>query len=100
MTDMQYAFSRIKARIGSEALRKVSGTQYKIGSAGILLYESAGGSDDWAKGRGKIKYVYTVELRPSENGKDSQYAFILPTTFIVPVGEETYAGVKEFLRKS
>jgi hypothetical protein len=29
----------------------------------FVLDESAGGSDDWAKGVGQIKYVYTVELR-------------------------------------
>ncbi|UJR29870.1 hypothetical protein I4U23_017418 [Adineta vaga] len=89
-----------KANIGSEALKRVNGTLYKIGSAANLLYESAGGSDDWAKGVGKIKYVYTVELRPSDDMNDAHahFAFMLPTTFIEPVGQETYAGVKEFLR--
>ncbi|CAF1095531.1 unnamed protein product [Adineta ricciae] len=89
-----------KAVIGSEALKRVNGTLYKIGSAANLLYESAGGSDDWAKGVGQIKYVYTVELRPSDDMNDAHahFAFMLPTTFIEPVGQETYAGVKEFLR--
>ncbi|CAF0950632.1 unnamed protein product [Rotaria sordida] len=89
-----------KAQIGSEALKRVNGTLYKIGSAANLLYESAGGSDDWAKGVGKIKYVYTVELRPSDDMNDAHahFAFMLPSTFIEPVGQETYVGVKEFLR--
>ena len=49
---------------------------------------------------GQIKYVYTVELRPSDDMNDAHahFAFMLPTTFIEPVGQETYAGVKEFLR--
>ena len=66
----------------------------------FLEDESAGGSDDWAKGVGHIKYVYTVELRPSDDLNDvhSHFAFMLPSTFIQPVGQETYAGVKEFLR--
>jgi hypothetical protein len=66
----------------------------------FYLDESAGGSDDWAKGVGHIKYVYTVELRPSDDTNDAHahFAFMLPTTFIEPVGKETYAGVKEFLR--
>jgi hypothetical protein len=64
------------------------------------LDESAGGSDDWAKGVGQIKYVYTVELRPSDDLNDAHahFAFMLPTTFIELVGRETYVGVKEFLR--
>ncbi|CAF3703656.1 unnamed protein product [Adineta steineri] len=89
-----------KATIGSEALKRVNGTLYKIGSAANLLYESAGGSDDWAKGVGQIKYVYTVELRPSDdmNDEHAHFAFMLPETFIEPVGQETYVGVKGFLR--
>jgi hypothetical protein len=66
----------------------------------IYLDESAGGSDDWAKGVGQIKYVYTVELRPSDDMNDAHahFAFMLPSTFIELVGQETYVGVKEFLR--
>jgi len=66
----------------------------------LNLDESAGGSDDWAKGVGQIKYVYTVELRPSDdlNDEHAHFAFMLPSTFIEPVGQETYVGVKEFLR--
>ena len=66
----------------------------------IVLDESAGGSDDWAKGVAKIKYVYTVELRPSDDLNDAHahFAFMLPSTFIQPVGKETFVGIKEFLR--
>ena len=64
------------------------------------LDKSAGGSDDWAKGVARIKYVYTVELRPSDdtNDVDAHFAFLLPSSFIEPVGKETYVGVKGFLR--
>lgn len=66
----------------------------------VSLDESAGGSDDWAKGVGQIKYVYTVELRPSDDLNDAHahFAFMLPSIFIPPVGQETFVGVKEFLR--
>ena len=66
----------------------------------VFVDESAGGSDDWAKGVGQIKYVYTVELRPSDDMNDAHahFAFMLPSTFIELVGQETYVGVKEFLR--
>ena len=73
---------------------------FKNFSIKFVLDESAGGSDDWAKGVAKIKYVYTVELRPSDDMNDihSHFAFMLPSTFIQPVGQETFVGVKEFLR--
>jgi hypothetical protein len=32
------------------------------------------------------------------NDAHAHFAFMLPTTFIQPVGQETYVGVKEFLR--
>lgn len=54
--------------------------------------ESSGGSDDWAKGVANVKYVYGLELRPSDD--DSRYGFILPATYIVPSGEETWAAVR------
>lgn len=98
-------------------MKRVNGTSYKIGSAANLLCksrifffeiclineivdESAGGSDDWAKGVAQIKYVYTVELRPSDDLNDAHahFAFMLPTKFIELVGKETFVGVKEFLR--
>lgn len=33
------------------------------------LDPSAGGSDDWAKAKAKVKYVYLLELRPGEDGQ-------------------------------
>jgi hypothetical protein len=32
------------------------------------------------------------------NDEHAHFAFMLPSTFIQPVGQETYVGVKEFLR--
>lgn len=32
------------------------------------------------------------------NDAHAHFAFMLPTTFIEPVGKETYVGVKRFLR--
>ena len=50
---------------------------------------AAGGADDEAKGTHNIKYAYTVEL--SDTG---HYGFILPASYIQPVSEETWDGVK------
>lgn len=50
---------------------------------------AAGGSDDWSKGVGGIKYAYTVELR--DNGV---HCFALPKNEIIPSGEETFEALK------
>ncbi|KHJ94010.1 shTK domain protein [Oesophagostomum dentatum] len=52
---------------------------------------SSGGSDDWAKGKGGAKYVYLMELRPSEEVWDG---FILDSRQLIPTGRETWAGIK------
>ncbi|CAF0983374.1 unnamed protein product [Rotaria sordida] len=84
-----------KATIGFKTLKRVNGTLYKIESAANLLYESAGGSNDWTESINQIKYVYTVELRPPDDMNDAHahFTFILPLTFIERVEQETYAGL-------
>lgn len=90
-------------------MKNLYGTRYQVGTAADLLCKlslkkyhfsleniftfldpSGGGSDDWAKGKAGIKYVYCLELRPNGN---SGNGFLLPTTEIVPTGEETWAGI-------
>lgn len=50
---------------------------------------ATGGSYDWAKGVAGIKYSYTVELRDRGN-----YGFVLPTSQILPTGEEIWAAIR------
>ena len=50
---------------------------------------ASGGSHDWAKGVGGIKYSYTVEL--PDRGF---YGFLLPASRITSVGEETVELVR------
>ncbi|KAK8397432.1 hypothetical protein O3P69_004876 [Scylla paramamosain] len=71
------------------ALTAVHGTQYEIGSSTNTIYAAAGGSDDWAKGVGGVKYAYTVELRDQ-----GYYGFLLPPSKIIPSGEETFEALK------
>ncbi|OQR69887.1 carboxypeptidase A2-like [Tropilaelaps mercedesae] len=78
----------------TRALTKVHGTRYRTGSSTNLLYAASGGSDDWAHGVAMIPYSYTIELRD-----DGRYGFILPTSHIIPTGEETWAGVKVLLQE-
>ncbi|CAG0886689.1 unnamed protein product [Darwinula stevensoni] len=78
---------------GVNALEDVHGTQFTFGPSAIVLYAAAGGSDDWAKGVGNIKYSYTLELRDT-----GFWGFELPASQIVPTGQETWEGIKAFAR--
>ncbi|KJH51646.1 zinc carboxypeptidase [Dictyocaulus viviparus] len=73
------------------ALENVYGTKYRFGTGADILYPSSGGSDDWAKGKIGAKYVYLMELRPSEEVWDG---FILDSRQLIPTGRETWAGIK------
>ncbi|KRX96610.1 Carboxypeptidase A1, partial [Trichinella pseudospiralis] len=75
----------------TEALKRLYGTVFKVGSGADLLYPSAGGSDDWAKHAAKIKYVYLLELRPDE---DRRYGFIVDPDQVLPIARETWEGIK------
>jgi hypothetical protein len=80
----------------TDALKKMYGTKYTVGSGADTLYLASGGSDDWAKAVAGIKYVYLIELRPSELVWDG---FILPSSQIIPTGRETWEGVKIVVNK-
>jgi len=49
----------------------------------------SGGSGDWARGVAGIKYSFEVELRDR-----GELGFVLPTSFIQPVGEEAWSAVQ------
>jgi len=71
-----------------EALEDLYGTQYTLGSAKDILYQSSGTSRDWASGVANIPYVYTIELRDT-----GTYGFLLPPEQIIPTAKETWAGI-------
>ncbi|VBB34457.1 unnamed protein product, partial [Acanthocheilonema viteae] len=50
-----------------KALENVYGTKFRFGTGADILYPSSGGSDDWAKSKAGVKFVYLLELRPGEN---------------------------------
>lgn len=115
-----------KAKIGSEAIESVHGSKFTYGSSARLLYIASGGSEDWAyvnffghfffifkdrkilklkifkiliwKGDAGIPYSYCLELRPGGNDSDSHYGFALPEDRAIKAGEETFVGVREFLK--
>ncbi|TKR96997.1 hypothetical protein L596_010930 [Steinernema carpocapsae] len=78
-------------RKGVKAIESMYGTKFKFGTGADILYPSAGGSDDWAKAKGHIKYVYLLELRPGEEEWDG---FLLDRKQLIPTGRETWEGVK------
>jgi len=89
------------AKDSAAAIHAVHGVTYDIGSPTDILYAAAGGSDDWAKAVAGIKWVYTLELRPGDGDPDPDqfYGFQLPEKYILPVGEETWAGLQVIAKK-
>uniref|UniRef100_A0A9J2PSI8 Peptidase M14 carboxypeptidase A domain-containing protein n=1 Tax=Ascaris lumbricoides TaxID=6252 RepID=A0A9J2PSI8_ASCLU len=75
----------------TNALSKLYGTKYVVGSGADTLYPASGGSEDWAKQTAAIKYVYLLELRPDERNWDG---FILDEHQLIPTASETWAGVR------
>uniref|UniRef100_A0AAF5Q054 ShKT domain-containing protein n=3 Tax=Wuchereria bancrofti TaxID=6293 RepID=A0AAF5Q054_WUCBA len=75
----------------TDALSKLYGTKYIVGSGADTLYPASGGSEDWAKQTAGIKYVYLLELRPDEKNWDG---FILDERQLIPTATETWAGIR------
>lgn len=69
-------------------------TIYEVGSSTRILYAASGGSDDWVKGVAGVKFAYTVEL--PDRG---DFGFLLPASEILPVGQETYEGIKTLVEE-
>ncbi|CAP25659.2 Protein CBG05160 [Caenorhabditis briggsae] len=75
----------------AQALKRVYGTKYVVGSGADTLYPASGGSEDWAKHEAKVKFVYLLELRPDEKNWDG---FILDEKELIPTARETWEGVR------
>uniref|UniRef100_A0A1I7VAM7 Peptidase_M14 domain-containing protein n=1 Tax=Loa loa TaxID=7209 RepID=A0A1I7VAM7_LOALO len=78
------------------SLMKLYGTKYDYGTGPEVIYAFSGGSSDWVKQATNAKYSYTVELRPSGSSKNG---FILDKRELIPVGRETYEGIKVVIDK-
>ncbi|MCP9259664.1 Carboxypeptidase B [Dirofilaria immitis] len=79
-----------------ESLRKLYGTKYEYGTGPEVIYAFSGGSSDWVKATANVKYSYTIELRPS---KSTSNGFILNKQELIPIGRETYEGIKVVIDK-
>ncbi|CAI2304572.1 unnamed protein product [Caenorhabditis sp. 36 PRJEB53466] len=80
---------RVAAKAVQE-LGRMYGTKYRHGTGPEIIYAFSGGSTDWAKETLKIKYSYTIELRP---GYEEWNGFVLDKDQLVPTAKETWAGV-------
>ncbi|KAL9959383.1 hypothetical protein ACROYT_G032705 [Oculina patagonica] len=73
------------------AIYYTNGTIFRYGPAAIAIYKTSGDATDWVYGVLGVTHSYGVELQPSiftENG------FVLPPSFIEPVGKEVLAGLE------
>ncbi|XP_073318725.1 carboxypeptidase O-like [Pagrus major] len=70
----------------AEAIKKVHGKEYRVGTSPAILYANSGSSRDWARFSG-IPFSFTFELR--DNGT---FGFKLPEDQIQPTCEEAYSG--------
>lgn len=109
MLDICVCFQRKLSLSAVENMRSVHGTRYKVGTAANILCmpttfftrlvsarptfadPSSGGADDWAKAEAGIKYVFSIELRPSAGRGNG---FLVHPRNIIPTGEETWAGIR------
>ncbi|CAH1395132.1 unnamed protein product [Nezara viridula] len=82
------------AKLAAEAMSKVNGSIYTVGPTTTTVGPGAGGSDDWAKGVARIKYVYTLEL-PGLNHPQGGFAPL--ESSLAPMIQETFEGIKAFV---
>ncbi|KAL3093127.1 hypothetical protein niasHT_022577 [Heterodera trifolii] len=75
-----------------QALKRLYGTEYQVGSGADLLYEASGASHDFAKGSLNIPYSFLIELRPQNTLHST--GFLLPEAEIMDTAEETWEAVK------
>ncbi|KAA0184306.1 Subfamily M14A unassigned peptidase, partial [Fasciolopsis buskii] len=74
-----------------KAIRERHGFVYQVGSSSDLLYEAAGGSDDFVAGELGVQYAYTIELCD-----EGRYGFLLPPSYIRTVGRQLWTAVQQF----
>ena len=73
------------AEAGATALEAVYGTEYRVGCIPCVLYVASGGASDWALGVANSTFSFSMELRDT-----GRYGFLLPASYIEPVGIETW----------
>ncbi|KAK7879497.1 hypothetical protein WMY93_033793 [Mugilogobius chulae] len=75
----------------ADAIEKVHGMKYKVGTSPTVLYPNSGSSRDFARLQG-VPFCYTFELRD-----DGTHGFVLPEDQIRPTCEEAYSGAMHII---
>lgn len=81
----------------SETIKRMSGRDYKTGSAYETIYPTSGGSKDWAYDDLHIPLAFTFELR---GPPDTDYLFLLPAEEILPTAKETFAAIGTIVKEA
>lgn len=74
--------------------RQKTGTEYTYGPIATTIYAVTGSAIDWAYEELKIKKSFILEVQPSIEYASGGRGFLLPSSQIIPVGEETLHGLK------
>jgi len=69
------------------AIRTVNGRSYTYGPSSSTLYVTSGSTTDELYGDGGVIHSYTIECYGT--------SFTPPVSFIVPIGREVWAGIKQ-----
>ncbi|KAI8898822.1 hypothetical protein BC833DRAFT_588250 [Globomyces pollinis-pini] len=78
------------SQLAVASVKTVDGRTFEYGQSCTRLYPTTGSTDDYALDVLKIKYSYTVELRPTGS---SGGGFALPASQIVVASKETLEGL-------
>ncbi|KAM3721033.1 putative carboxypeptidase suro-1 [Dirofilaria immitis] len=86
-----YADLMAVARKAKNAIKKLSGHEYNIGTAADMLGPATGSATDWIKYNTNIKYVYVFELPPAHT---TWFAFQVKPHKLLPIAIETWNGIR------
>ncbi|XP_067142376.1 carboxypeptidase A2-like [Centruroides vittatus] len=89
--DEFYTLKAIGTR-AADVIKNYSGTEYRVGSIIQLMYPCTGNSVDWAYAELGVKHSFVIELR--DKGREK---FELDPRHIIPVGEETWNGIRSII---
>ncbi len=81
------------AEAATFALKSTYNTEYLVGISRKLVYAAHGASTDYAHKIMKVKFSYTLELRPAFNVSTYPEGFLLPVKEVEPTLKETWKGL-------
>ncbi|KAF8906661.1 hypothetical protein CPB85DRAFT_1313002 [Mucidula mucida] len=88
----KHAEDQIEAALGAaRAIQSVHQTAYTVSPLCESLYSAPGNAVDWMYKRASIPFSYAVHLRDT-----GTFGYVLPESWIRPVGEETMGMVRYF----